>query len=50
MIQQVLTDKTRVEQMQADNLRALTPLIWIHVNPHETFRLNLNERLQLDAA
>lgn len=50
MIQQVLTSKTWMEQMQADDLRALTPLIWAHVNPYGTFRLDLNERLQLDAA
>jgi TnpA family transposase len=50
MIQQVLTDKTWMEQMQADDLRALTPLIWAHVNPYGTFRLDLSERLQLDAA
>ncbi len=50
MIQQVLTDKTWIEQMQADDLRALTPLTWAHVNPYGTFRLDLSERLQLEAA
>lgn len=50
MIQQVLTDKAWMEQMQTDDLRALTPLTWAHVNPYGTFRLDLNERLQLDAA
>jgi TnpA family transposase len=50
MIQQVLTDKFWLEQMQAEDLRALTPLIWAHVNPYGIFRLDLNERLQLDTA
>jgi len=50
MIQRVLTDKLWLEQMQTNDLRALTPLIWAHVNPYGTFQLDLNERLQLDAA
>jgi len=36
--------------MKPEDWRALTPLIWGHVNPYGTFRLDLNERLQLDAA
>jgi TnpA family transposase len=50
MIQKVLTEPVWSERMTQEDLRALTPLIWGHVNPYGTFRLDLNERLQLDAA
>jgi TnpA family transposase len=50
MIQKVLTEPIWSERMTQEDLRALTPLIWGHVNPYGTFRLDLNERLQLDAA
>jgi hypothetical protein len=36
--------------MNALDLQALSPLIWAHVNPYGTFRLDMSERLQIDAA
>jgi len=36
--------------MQKDDLRALTLLAWGHINPYETFRLDLDERLLIDGA
>ena len=48
MIQKVLSEKQWFERMQAEDLRALTPLIWGHVNPYGIFRLDMSERLQLD--
>jgi len=48
MIQRVLSEKSWFERMQPEDLRALTPLIWGHVNPYGIFRLDMNERLQLD--
>jgi TnpA family transposase len=50
MIQSVLAEPAWMEQMAKEDLRALSPLIWAHVNPYGTFRLDMNERLQLDAA
>jgi Tn3 transposase DDE domain len=50
LIQQVLTDRAWLARMEADDLRALTPLIYAHINPYGTFELNLNERLHLEAA
>ncbi len=47
MIQEVLSDPTWMNMMKPDDLRALTPLIWSHVNPYGTFRLNLEERLAI---
>ena len=48
MIQRVLSEKQWFERMLPEDLRALTPLIWGHINPYGIFRLNMSERLQLD--
>ena len=47
MIQEVLSDPAWMNMMKPDDLRALTPLIWSHVNPYGTFHLNLEERLAI---
>ena len=47
MIQEVLSSSEWMKMMKPDDLRALTPLIWSHVNPYGTFRLNLDERLPI---
>jgi hypothetical protein len=50
MIQRVLAEPTWIKRMTQDDLRALTPLIWEHVNPYGIFQLDMKQRLQLDAA
>jgi len=50
MIQQVLTDETWWARMTPEDLRALTPLIYAHVTPYGTFKLDMQERLPLAAA
>ena len=50
MIQEVLSEPSWMNLMQPDDLSALTPLIWSHVNPYGTFRLNLDERLPIQMA
>ena len=50
MIQQVLTDDVWWERMTPDDLRALTPLIYTYMTPYGMFRLDMNERLPLEAA
>jgi TnpA family transposase len=50
MIQEVLSEPEWMKMMKPDDLRALTPLIWSHVNPYGTFRLNLDERLPIQMA
>jgi hypothetical protein len=50
MIQQVLTDQAWWERMKPDDLRALTPLIYAHINPYGRFDLDMQKRLQLMAA
>ena len=39
-----------MERMKPKDMRALTPLIYTHVNPYGLFRLNMQERLPLDYA
>lgn len=50
MIQQVLAEPGWMKRMAQEDLRALTPLIWEHVNPYGSFQLDMNQRLKLDAA
>jgi TnpA family transposase len=49
MIQRVLSEKQWLDLMKPEDLRALTPLIWSHINPYGLFRLDMNERLQIDS-
>ena len=48
MIQQVLSESTWMQKMKTEDWRALTPLIYSHVNPYGTWRLDLDERLQIE--
>lgn len=50
MIQQVLAQPHWQKRLKPEDLRALTPLFWTHVNPYGTFRLDLAERLPLEVA
>ena len=49
LIQQVLADPVWMQKMGPDELRALTPLIYAHVNPYGIFRLDMAERLPIEA-
>jgi TnpA family transposase len=49
LIQQVLADPEWMQKMGPDELRALTPLIYAHVNPYGIFRLVMAERLPIEA-
>src|SRR6266550_1071765 len=48
LIQQVLSSPKQFQQMKQEDLRALTPLIYSHVTPYGTFRLNLTERIPIE--
>jgi TnpA family transposase len=50
MIQRVLSEPGWLEKMKPEDLRALTPLIYSHINPYGTFHLNMQERLPLEGA
>jgi len=47
MIQQVLAEPMWQGRLTLTDLRALTPLKWLHVNPYGTFTLHMHERLPL---
>lgn len=48
MLQQVLSEPGWFSKLNAHDQRALTPLIYAHVNPYGTFQLDLNKRLPID--
>lgn len=48
MIQQVLTEPDWQDRLELEDKRALTPLIYAHVNPYGRFYLDMEERLPLD--
>jgi TnpA family transposase len=48
LIQRVLAEPKQFRQMRKEDLRALTPLIYSHVTPYGTFRLDLSERIQIE--
>jgi hypothetical protein len=50
MLQQVLAEPAWQGRLTATDLRALTPLLWAHVNPYGTFALDMNTRLPLAQA
>jgi hypothetical protein len=48
MIQEMLAQPEWHGRLETEDLRALTPLIYAHVNPYGRFELNLEERLPLE--
>jgi hypothetical protein len=48
MIQQVLAEPEWSGRLTLHDLRGITPMIYSHVNPYGSFRIDLNSRLQLD--
>jgi hypothetical protein len=47
MMQQVLKRSHWEQRLTAVDLRAITPLIWEHVNPYGRFELDMESRLAL---
>jgi TnpA family transposase len=48
MIQRILGEPNWTQRMTPEDLRALTPLIYTHVTPYGTFRLDMSKRLNID--
>jgi TnpA family transposase len=48
MLQQVLQDSSWEKRLTKIDRRALTPLIYGHVNPYGTFQLDMNQRLPIE--
>jgi len=49
MIQRVLSEKPWCNRMKTADLRALSPLIYSHVNPYGRFDLDMSKRLPIEA-
>ena len=49
LIQQVLSDPEWMQTMEPEDLRALTPLIYAHINPYGIFRLDMAKRMSIEA-
>jgi hypothetical protein len=47
MIQQITSAEEWKHTLTAEDYRALSPLIYAHVNPYGVFELDMNERLQI---
>ena len=50
MLQRVLAEEGWRERMTQADVRGLTPLVWGHVSPYGRFELNMEHRLDLEAA
>jgi hypothetical protein len=50
MIQQILSEPKWKKQLQPEDLRALTPLVYTHVTPYGQFRLDMNKRIAIDSS
>ena len=48
MIQQILAQQEWFEKLEPEDFRALTPLIYSHINPYGTFELDMNKRIHID--
>jgi TnpA family transposase len=48
MIQRVLEVPEWEGRLTPEDLRALTPLLWGHVNPYGVFRLDMSERIRIE--
>jgi hypothetical protein len=49
MLQDILAAPAWMARMTADDFRALSPLVYTHVNPYGTFELDMAARLPLAA-
>ena len=48
MIQRVLSETAWATRLTPEDFRALTPLIYGHISPYGTFRLDMKTRLDLE--
>jgi hypothetical protein len=49
MIQQILAERTWPKRLTKEDLRALTPLIYAHIDPYGLFLLDMRVRLPVEA-
>jgi hypothetical protein len=49
MIQQILAERSWAKRLTKEDLRALTPLIYAHVNPYGIFLLDMRAPLPIES-
>jgi hypothetical protein len=49
MIQQVLAERSWAKRLTKEDLRALTPLIYGHINPYGLFLLDMRARMPIES-
>jgi hypothetical protein len=49
MIQQVLAERSLAKRLMKEDFRALTPLIYAHVNPYGLFLFDMRARLPIES-
>jgi TnpA family transposase len=47
MLQQIWQEQAWGERLETEDLRALTPLFYTHVNPYGEFRLDMHQQLDI---
>jgi len=50
MIQRVMADRSWRRRLTPEDLRALTPLFYVHINPYGRFDLDMDARLDIEEA
>ncbi|GAB6172486.1 hypothetical protein JCM15765_19640 [Paradesulfitobacterium aromaticivorans] len=48
MLHNILSNPKWFNLMTPEDFRALTPLVYTHINPYVTFKLDMHERLPLE--
>ena len=47
LIQDILSEEEWFNSMEKEDFRAITPLIYSHVNPYGNFKLDMDKRIHL---
>jgi len=47
LVEDILGEKFWIELFTPEDLRGLTPLFYLHINPYGTFELDLAKRLHM---
>ncbi|MED2111557.1 Tn3 family transposase, partial [Bacillus thuringiensis] len=47
IIQQLLSEKEWENRLEEEDYRALTPMIYSHINPYGEFRLDMDKRMAI---
>ena len=45
MVQSILNDPGWADRLSSEDMRGLSPLLYLYINPHGRFELDLDERI-----